>query len=92
VAEQVVGRADEHGRSHALQELDAESVTPSVGLLQELLALKGRPAAGSAGPAAAAGRPRRPRADLQPAALSGGGVARPWWRPGQPIVEAPGWP
>jgi hypothetical protein len=33
------GRAAEQDRSHAL-ELDPESVTPSVGLLQELLSLK----------------------------------------------------
>jgi hypothetical protein len=41
VAEQVVGGVAEQGRSQALLELDPESVTPSVGLLQELLALKG---------------------------------------------------
>jgi len=41
VAEQVVGRAAEHGRGQALLELDPGSVTPSVGLLQELLTLKG---------------------------------------------------
>lgn len=41
VAEQVIGRAADRGRGQALLELDAESVTPSVELLQELLALKG---------------------------------------------------
>jgi hypothetical protein len=41
VAKSVVGRAAEQGRSHALLELDPESVTPSVEMLQELLSLKG---------------------------------------------------
>jgi Mg-chelatase subunit ChlD len=41
VAEHVVGRAAERGRGEALLELDAESATPSVELVQELLALKG---------------------------------------------------
>jgi len=41
VAEQLVGRAAEQGRSQALLELDPESVAPSVGLLRELLSLKG---------------------------------------------------
>ncbi len=41
VAEQVVGRAAERGRGEALLELDPGSVTPSVELVQELLALKG---------------------------------------------------
>jgi hypothetical protein len=42
VAEQMVGRAAEQGRSHALLELNPESVAPSVWLLlQELLALEG---------------------------------------------------
>jgi Family of unknown function (DUF5682) len=90
VAEQVVGRAAEQGRSHVLLNLDPESVTPSVGRLQELLSLKG-------------GLPlerlvRRSRvvervvrdlvreltSSLRPA-LTGGDVARPTRRPGGPL-------
>ena len=41
VAEQVVARAAGRGRSQALLDLDPESVTPSVELVQELLALRG---------------------------------------------------
>jgi hypothetical protein len=90
VAEQVVGRAAEQGRSQALLKLDPESVTPSAALLQELLSLKGRPAPGPAGPAAPAGRPRPlrpgPRADVEPAAgPTSVVVARPTRRPRGPL-------
>jgi hypothetical protein len=41
VREQVLGRAAERGRSDVLLELDPENVTPSIELLQQVLALKG---------------------------------------------------
>ena len=41
VRDQVLGRAAARGRSDVLSELSAESVTPSVELLQQLLSLKG---------------------------------------------------
>jgi Mg-chelatase subunit ChlD len=90
VAEQVVGRAAEQGRSQALLELDPESVAPSVGLLQELLSLKGGL------PPDRLARLRRLvdrvvrdlvrelTSRLRPA-LTGGVVARPTSRPGGPL-------
>ncbi len=41
VFEEVAGKAAEHGRVGALLELDPESVTPSIELLEQMLSLKG---------------------------------------------------
>jgi hypothetical protein len=90
VAKSVVGRAAEQGRSHVLLNLDPESVTPSVGLLQELLSLKGglppdrlaqmrRLVDGAVGDLV-----REFTARLRPAP-TGGGVARPTHCPGGPL-------
>jgi hypothetical protein len=93
VAEQVVGRAAEQGRSQALLELDPESVTPSVGLLQELLALKGGLPPDRLARLARLRRlvdrvvrdlVRELTSRLRPA-LTGGVVARPTSRPGGPL-------
>jgi hypothetical protein len=90
VAEQVVGRAAEQGPTQALPEFHPESVTPSVGLLQELLSLNGRlPPDRLARPQRHVDRVvrdlvRELTSRLRPA-LAGVVVARPASRPGGPL-------